>query len=165
MIDQSKKDIRGMLLMKMYTLDDALKYETDEKIKRALKFLKESDFSAWETGRYDISSDMFVLIQRYDTVPQAEARYEAHRKYIDIQYIIRGEETIYWAPLSEVEELEAFDEAKDIGFYERAVPHAVLKLHEGEFGLFYPCDAHKPSFHEDGEEASFVEKAVVKIRV
>ena len=118
-----------------------------------------------ETGRYDISSDMFVLIQRYDTVPQTEARYEAHRKYIDIQYIIKGKETIYWSPLSEVEEIEPFNEDKDIGFYEKAVPHAILKLHEGEFGIFYPCDAHKPSFHEDENEASFVEKAVVKIRV
>ena len=51
-------------------------------------------------GRHDIAGDdVFALVQRNNTTLVAERQYESHRKYVDVQYIQRGREVMYWAPL------------------------------------------------------------------
>src|SRR5580700_2350386 len=70
-------------------------------------------------GRIEIDgSSVFALVQSYSTVPAAEKRLETHRAHIDIQYIVRGTEVMMWADAARLHPQGAFDEAKDVVFYD-----------------------------------------------
>ena len=128
---------------------------------RAFRFLADTDLEALPTGRTDIvGDDMFVILDRKDGRGRDEARLEAHRRYIDIQYTVRGEEEIGWTPLSTCVGADAeFDTGKDIVFF-RDLPSAWLRVPRGTFAIFFPEDAHAPLA---GRGA--LVKAIVKIAV
>ncbi|MEI8225577.1 MAG: YhcH/YjgK/YiaL family protein, partial [Bacteroidota bacterium] len=68
---------------------------------KAFTFLNESDLTKLEVKRYDLDGDnVYALISEYLTKNNEDARYEAHQKYIDIQYVISGKEQIGVAPMS-----------------------------------------------------------------
>lgn len=134
------------------------------RIDKAFELLRNLDINNYKDGRYEIDKDMFFLVQRYETKPESEALYEAHRKYIDIQYIVKGSEIIDVAALEDAEEIEDFDLERDIGFYKCLRDYTRIRLGQGQYGLFMPNDCHKPSFHEGGTKPSKVEKIVMKVK-
>jgi len=117
------------------------------------------------TGRYPLDGDdCFALVQSYATKPLAEAMFEAHRKYIDIQFIQDGREAILWSPLDALTEtLQPYDAQKDIAFYGIPAQVTSINLRAGEFAVFFPDDGHAPGleYNAPGD----VRKIVVKIRV
>ena len=88
--------------------------------------------------------------------------YEAHRRYIDLQYLVEGRETIYWRPVERLDSGGGLRIGPDIVFFRDAAGSALL-LEPGLFVVFYPDDAHKPGCHTDVPEQ--VRKIVVKILV
>lgn len=147
------------------TLDNAARYTSIHPL-----FAKVFDYlrtvNGTETpGRYDIEGDQaFALVQTYATKPVEKALFEAHRKYIDVQFIFSGRETILWAPLAAMkEETMAFDESKDAALW-KLVPEATdLHLSGGHFCILYPQDAHAPCVEWETSEQIF--KVVVKVAV
>lgn len=135
------------------------------RIDKAFEILKELDINDYEDGRHEIDEDIFFLIQRYETKPESEALYEAHKKYIDIQYIVKGSEIIDVIALEDAEAINAFDVKHDIGFYKCLSDYSRIRLRQGQYGLFMPNDCHKPSFHEDGTASGKVEKIVMKVKI
>lgn len=131
----------------------------DDKVKQGLQYLLSTDFSAVEDGKYDISDDMYVNIQSYTT--KVDADYEAHRKYIDIQYLISGSEKIGIADYDCCRPKIKYDEDNDIEFLSGDGEY--VELYEKEFMILYPSDAHKPSISIS--VPSIVRKAVVKVRI
>jgi YhcH/YjgK/YiaL family protein len=131
---------------------------------RAFAFLVSTDLESLPTGRNEIDGstddDMFVIIDRKDGRGHERARLEAHRRYIDIQLTLRGDEEIGWTPLAACT-LPAgpFDEAKDIVFFEDA-PLSWIAVPRGSIAIFFPEDAHAP-LGGRGE----LTKAIVKIAV
>ncbi len=116
-------------------------------------------------GRHDIDGDnCFALVQTYSSKPLAQAKFEAHRKYIDIQFIQSGAETLLWAPLSALTvTTEPYVEERDVAFFATPSQFTPLTLKTGEFAIFYPTDGHAPCL-ECGM-ASEVRKVVIKVRV
>ncbi len=137
----------------------------NERFERAFKLLGKINIEDYTNGRYEIDEDMFILVQRYKSKPACEVQYEAHRKYVDIQYIVYGREAIYCADIKDMEAACVFDEQKDIGFYKNTDRYTKIMLDPGQYGLFMPEDCHKPSIHEEDEESCFVEKIVVKVKI
>ena len=89
-------------------------------------------------------------------------RYEAHRRFIDLQLVLEGSEAMEWAPLDELSG-GGYDEARDIEFFEGEPAGGVsLGLTAGMFAIFYPQDAHKPGLRHRHDRAR---KAVFKIPV
>ena len=131
----------------------------------ACSFLQQNDFSALAPGRYEVNDFLYYLIQRYTAKPRAEAAFEAHRRYADIQYLVSGTEAIGFCPVADLTPLTPFDTEKDFGKYADPAQYSEVILRGGEFGLFLPRDAHKPSYHPDGQPAAEVFKVVAKIRV
>ena len=69
-------------------------------IAKALEALKEQNLSELADGRHDIDGDnIFLLSQRYETKPFEQGKLEAHRKYIDVQFVAAGREILAYAPL------------------------------------------------------------------
>ncbi len=143
------------------TLDNIKNYEGIGNVYTALKFLSETDFSKMELGRYELSGDdIFYMVQRYVTDPDKTIS-EAHKKYIDIQFMVDGEEIIGIAPIScEKTETEAKPE-NDVWFYEcKTEPLTLIK---NSFMVLYPNDLHCPGVAVDG--ARTCHKVVVKVKV
>ena len=86
---------------------------------------------------------------------------EAHRKYLDIQYIVKGKEVMGWADLADCQPAGDFNEEKDVGKY--SGDFEFITIPEGVCYVAFPEDAHMPGRHLDVPN-DFV-KVVVKLKV
>jgi len=133
-------------------------------LERAFEFLKRTDLAALPLGRTDIEgSDMFLTVSEAETRSPEQVRFEAHRRYIDIQLVVRGQESIGYAPVASLVTAEPYDTTKDIEFFSVPQESATLALRSGDFAVFAPGDGHRPSLHLDGPHVS--RKVVVKVSV
>ena len=144
------------------TLKNVDNYKGLGRVYHALKFLSETDFSKIELGRYELDGDnIFYMVQSYDTDPDKTIS-EAHKKYIDIQYMVEGEEIIGVADISEDKELTEAKEENDVWFYDcKTEP---LTLSAGKYMVLYPNDLHCPGVATKGK-ALTCRKVVVKVKV
>lgn len=135
-----------------------------EAVRKALRYLREHNFAEMEDGTYSIDGEnSFAILQRYETRPVEVCRPEAHKKYVDIQFIAEGEECLGWCPVcSNLSIDEAYDEDKDIVFYKELVPENGIILSKGLYAVLYPNDVHQPCA-STGEQPKSVIKVVVKI--
>lgn len=132
-----------------------------EPLLRGLDFLAATDFAEKEDGRYNLIGDDYVNVQTYTT--KKDADFEAHRNYIDIQYMISGEELIGVTDYGQCSTTVPYSSDKDIEFLSGSGDYHMLK--QGEFMVLYPNDAHKPSVSIDKNNPSRVRKAVVKVKI
>lgn len=118
-------------------------------------------------GRYELEGDHLVAMpQSYTTSPIAEKKIEAHKRYIDIQYMVSGHEGMLIMPAHTLTVSESYDEKRDVLFYKDPAPSpALMDFQAGEFGIFYPWDAHKPGCIPVGSSAMDIRKIVVKVRI
>lgn len=135
-------------------------YPVSEKIKMGLEWLKTADTKNITDGRYYIHGEgIYANVQSYET--KSNADFEAHRRYIDIQYIASGIEKIEVADYSCCTTLKEYDESNDIEFLLCNKNTSSVALNEGEFMILFPHDAHKPSLIY--ERKIPVKKIVLKI--
>ena len=127
--------------------------------KAAFDFLRDALATPKEVGRYELGGGVFALVQSYDTKAVENCKIEAHKKYIDIQCVLKGKELFGVADLSTQTMYEDKFEEKDVAFYHGEVD--LLTLTDGDFVIVFPEDAHRPQ-QGDG---SHVEKVVVKVPV
>jgi len=132
--------------------------------KTAFNYLKNTDLDTVTPGRYDIDvNNVYIIVTDGKTKAFEDAKWENHRKYIDIQYVVRGKEKMGIAPLSKAKVTEAYDEARDIAFNSVAEQDSKYYIAEpGTFLIFFPQDAHRPAIKVEGYET--VRKVVIKIR-
>jgi len=136
--------------------------ELGGRIAAALRYLAETDFSALEPGKYDIDgNNIYAIVQQYETKPAETGKWEAHRKYIDIQYIVSGSELMGYAHINNLTVSEDYNGEKDCLFLTGS--GSMLHCKPGTFVLFAPHDAHMPCL-ADGTPA-MVKKVVMKILV
>ena len=136
-----------------------------QRLLEGIGFLKNTDFSRLADGRHEVNDWMYFLIQRYETKNRIDAKFEAHRKYADIQYIRSGHELMGCCDLADTSELAPFSEEKDCGKYAANGVYEEFAVGPGQFAVFLPHDCHKPSYHPDDEAPCAVEKVVVKILI
>ena len=114
---------------------------------------------SYEPKTYNLSDgNRFFVAAGTTTAPEYG---EAHRKYLDIQYMVKGKEVMGWADLAACKPVDEFSEEKDIGFY--SGDYEYLNIHEGMCYVVFPEDVHMPSRHLDVPN-DFV-KVVVKLKV
>jgi len=112
---------------------------------KAFEFLRTADLANLPCGRYDIQGDsLYASIQEPEGKPMEAAKLEAHRKYIDLQFVVSGNEVMGWAPLCGLGHALPFDEGKDCGFYTDK-PQSWFEVRPGCFAIFFPEDAHAPN--------------------
>ena len=135
-----------------------------EAVKRAVEFLREKDFSKMEDGRYEIDGELiYATVSRYTTKPVKECFPESHRRYIDVQYIVDGEEYLGWCPFTpDLKVKTPYDEKKDIEFYEKLVPESNFVLKPGVFAVLTTKDVHCPCRAIDDKPCKVL-KVVVKV--
>ena len=108
-----------------------------------------------------LSGQNRILVQE-NTTKAAEGRLlEAHREFLDIQYILEGGETVGWAPIDALTLDGAFNTAKDVGMYAGACDF--MDIRAGYCYVVFPEDAHMPGSHLT--EAKQFKKLVIKLKV
>ncbi len=132
---------------------------------KAIEFLRRLDIRNLADGRVDIDGQhVFALIQRYETVMTDIPKFEYHRKYMDVQYIVSGEEIIGWAPAGRMVVTEAYDIERDICFGIVSTGEITpVYLQAGQLAVLYPEDGHAPKLAAG--TPSTVIKIVVKVAV
>ncbi len=132
-----------------------------ERIATALEFLKNTDFSKIPDGKIEIRNDeIFAMIQRYETKPREQGKWEAHRKYIDIQFLAEGTELIGAHNVDDLKITEPYSPENDVMFLDGNGGNFIT-LSSDKFVLLYPQDAHMPCI--TASKPSNVTKVVVKI--
>ena len=125
----------------------------------AFAFLKKASEENLPVGRYEIDGDrVFAFIQEYTS--KTESSFEAHKNYIDIQFILSGTEVMKVCDASQMKVSVPYTE--DVMFFEDNERASVLVIEAGEYGIFFPWDAHKPGLCFD--TPAEVKKAVVKVK-
>ena len=104
---------------------------------------------------------LFAKTMRLDTGARDAFKWETHREYIDLQYILGGGEVIEWAPAAKLVADVAYDEKTDFQFYAPAEADALLRMQDGLFTFLFPADGHKPLVADGANR--HIHKAIAKI--
>ena len=118
-----------------------------------------------ENGTYLLSPRVKAIVSEYETKRDNECGYEAHKKYIDIQCVLKGQERAACLPIEKLLETKPYSEEDDAAFYTAEIKHqpSYLSLQPGYFAIFFPQDGHMPQLCV--EEPQLVKKVVVKVLI
>lgn len=137
-------------------------YNLSARIQQAFEWLKSNDLLNMPDGKHIIDGEhIFANVQTYST--KDEAPYEGHRKYADIQYMIKGCERIGVTDYKNCSTIEEYDAEKDIEFLKNNSDDTYQILEEGNFLIFYPQDAHQPALNPN--KKLNVKKVIVKVEI
>lgn len=145
------------------TLENIHRYAglTPARLYRGLQYLRDTDLTALQIGRHDIEADnLYALVQEYTTRPFEQGKWEAHRKYIDIQHMVSGVERMGFANLAFTQLGEYFP---DRDFQSLSGIGSSVDVLPGAFTIFFPQDAHMPCLCVD--QPVPIRKVVLKISV
>lgn len=129
---------------------------------QAIQFLNENDLNALELGKHEIDgSRLYAMVQEYETKPQEQGLWEAHRRYYDIQCLIAGEERIGVAPIGRAEVTTPYKDDSDYALF--ATDGDFFTLREGSFAFFAPQDVHMPGIASGNPGKA--RKIVIKVEI
>jgi len=139
-------------------------FRNKERWDKAFAFLRDNDLAAIEAKKYVLDGDnLYATISESVTKNEEDTKFEAHRKYIDIQHVITGSEQMSITPMSKKKEvLVAYDPVKDLEFLSVKGTSSYVATPDKVF-IFFPSDIHRPSV-KIGENKP-VRKVVVKVKV
>ena len=128
---------------------------------KAFEWLKTTDLDTIKPGVYFIEDGDVRAIVSEAPAPELEnVKWEFHRDFSDIQYIVKGKAQMGVGPMSEATVTEPYDSAKDVGF--GTVEGTYYTAEPGTFFIFTPADIHRPGIKVEGYDT--VKKVVVKVR-
>jgi biofilm protein TabA len=128
---------------------------------KAFAYLKNTDLKTVANGRHVIDGDnVYAIVTEAPTKDYDKTAFESHRKYIDLQYVITGEENMAKAPLNSVTVSKTYDDSADIANY--TGEGKIYTVPAGTFMIFFPKDAHRPNITPGGNKV--VKKIVIKIK-
>lgn len=137
-------------------------FSLNTRFSTAFEYLLGTDFSKLEPGRYEVdSNEIFALVSDYDTKDITTCKWEAHRKYIDIQFMVSGTENFGYTNLDSLKTVQDYNDEKDFLLLEGEGDF--LKFDKDSFIIVFPQDAHMPGVVYDAPGP--VRKVVVKVRV
>lgn len=118
-----------------------------------------------ENGTYLLNSRVKVIVSEYETKTANEYGYEAHKRFMDIQCVLKGEEKVACSPIVRLKETKPYSEEIDAAFYSAGINQqpSCLCLQPGYFSIFFPQDGHMPQLCVD--EPQLVKKVVVKVEI
>lgn len=139
-----------------------LYFPLGKRIQTAFEYLQNNDLISLEPGKYEIEGEnIYAVVQNYDTKPITAGKWEAHKKYIDIQYIVSGKEKMGYSNPVKMIVTEEYNSEKDVMFLKGNGNFLIAE--EGYFALFFPTDVHMPGIAVNLSIP--VKKVVVKVKV
>ncbi|OHE21387.1 MAG: hypothetical protein A2540_01230 [Sulfurimonas sp. RIFOXYD2_FULL_37_8] len=141
----------------------AFKYLQKFADKSSKEYREVMSYSFGICKKIELDNNNFVLEQVYSSKEREECFFESHKKYIDMQFIVSGEEIIEVANSKYLICIQAYDEEKDIAIYKNTKETSLIFLKAGDIAIFYPQDAHMPCIKAN--KCDKVVKVVVKVKI
>ena len=132
------------------------------RLKRAFEYIKATNFSSMTSGKHEVNAEMFVLVNDYVTKTNFAEILEAHKSYIDVQYLLKGNELIEYESYNNHSISQNYDEVNDYLLY-KPKGTSKLKFSEGMVAVFFPDDLHMPGIID--RNPSDIKKIVVKVLI
>lgn len=152
------------------TIEILKKQVSDKNLIKALDFLLDANnknvFSEVKPGQNKTveieGRKIYAIFQEYETKWPNDVKIEAHKKYIDIQYIESGNERMFLSSYNHIKEENTYNQEKDVLFPKVDFYWQII-LKEGTAAIFYPEDLHGPCCSLD--KPAYVKKIVIKVEV
>jgi YhcH/YjgK/YiaL family protein len=110
----------------------------------AFGFLDQPGLAELPDGRHEILGDrVFAIVAHENGRKVEDAELEGHREYLDVQFVISGDESMGWTPRGGLAGSVDYDAEKDLEFFE-GEPSSIIRVPPGSFAIFLPSDAHLP---------------------
>lgn len=157
----------GGLQLKPHKSVDVMEFAQQYRLNKAywdeaFAFLKNHGLQNLAVGKYPIDGDnVFASVTDDATKNLDQTKWESHRKYIDLQYVIAGEENIGVCPIAKAKVIIPYDETRDVVNY--TAKGKIYKAVPGTFFILFPDNVHRASITTGGNKAD--KKIVIKIRV
>ncbi|WP_066054447.1 YhcH/YjgK/YiaL family protein [Robertmurraya korlensis] len=134
----------------------------NEKILSKLEFLKDEDFTQYAAGRHEVANDSFFFLNEYETKEEESCFWEAHRKFLDIHFILEGQEKIAFDHIDRQQVKEEYDAEKDAIFLEGSILSEIT-MNPGDVMICFPEDSHMTGLI--AQEKQKVRKVVLKVEL
>lgn len=141
-------------------------YGMHKNMEKGFNFIKEAIEKNLPVGKYEIDgSDVYASIQEYENCPNyEEKKFEGHKNYIDIQFIVSGSEYMQVSHISDMKSKVPYNAEKDVEFYFDDTSFADAVVSENGYGIFFPQDIHKPGLAPN-KVSQKVKKVLIKIKL
>lgn len=152
--------------MILTTRDDLKRYESLHPLfAKTFAALKELESLPYKKGRHEVDgSKIYINAAEYDTKSAAVSGMEHHKRYIDVMWMISGEETIGVCPVSALCDITMpYSEANDVALAKLVPVYTEVKIKAGDVVILFPEDAHAPGMHLHDE--AHVQKLIAKVEV
>lgn len=117
-----------------------------------------------DTVKTELSGGVFVIEQAYATRMRADGFFESHRKFIDIQAVLEGEELMEVADVARMTVKQPYNDKRDLIIYDDNTEASLLRVYAGQVAVFFPVDVHMPTMRVRADAVN-VRKCVVKVPV
>ena len=124
-------------------------------IQQMLELLSDPAIEQKGEGRHEVNGDMFYVLMHYDSAPLEQVPPETHKKYIDVQFVRRGQESMLWAPLRKEESKQngepgsqisvPYNPEKDVQYYQLPSPYTLLPCPAGSVNVFFRMIFTRPA--------------------
>ena len=130
----------------------------------AFRALREQGEAPWKAGVTEVDGKaLYINALAYET-REAEPLYEAHRQYVDVMYLLEGEETVAYCPLESLDEITTpYDADGDALLGRSSAAPSRVAFKPGDVAIFFPEDAHCPGLRR--EAPAQVKKLIAKVRL
>ena len=130
----------------------------------AFEFLDKKTLADVPVGKHAIEGDqVYALVQKLPSRAAETAQFESHQKYIDLHYVVSGQEITGFAPAGELQLALPYDESKDVMLYDVPQQYTKIEMRPGRFAIYHPGQAHLPNCHFQGPHD--LHKVVIKVHV
>jgi biofilm protein TabA len=131
---------------------------------RVYRFLAQDNLAELPIGKLNIEGDdIYAIVQSYQTLPAEQVKFESHEQYIDVQFVLSGQERMGVIARDNLKVLSPYNPAKDVTLYEDPVEYGSLVMNAGDLVVLTPEEAHKPKCQCGAPQP--VIKIVVKVKV
>lgn len=138
-------------------------YACHKSFQMGFDFIKRVEAENLPAGKYELDGkNVYASVQEYITKPDSE-KFEGHRDYIDIQYVISGCEMMECAEIKNCQTMTPYNPEKDVEFFACSGIRAKMEFEQGAFAIFFPWDIHKPGVMLNAQVP--VKKVVVKVHL
>lgn len=146
------------------TLSNASRYYSlGPRLETALRYLQQTDCTQLPVGKIPLQGDeIYALVQDNTTKIREQGVWEAHRRYIDVQFVAAGVEEMAYANVETLAVKTPYDDQKDYALFTGTGSY--VRVPTGCFTIFFPQDGHIPGLAVD-EQPAAVRKVVIKVAV
>ncbi len=137
--------------------------EVERRVSNAIEYIRSLDKTILYPGKYNVNEYFYYSVQEYTTKPEDECVLESHREYIDIQWIVEGEEAFAISDVSRLVLEKEYDDVKDVMFWKPKQDMTKVILKAGTYIVLYPNDAHMGRINTI--EKHYIKKIIGKVKL